>query len=170
MNILNLRGWEVTDSQEDERDYHIHAKYTSEPTGCPHCKSLFDKLYRHGTRPQELADLPAHGKRVTIRLTRTRYRCQSCGKTFLQPLPDVDKARDGRDMRGVVVLDCSDGRTAFRADDVVSITGGEWKDGTVTRIILRNGERFYVTKPFDEIMKTVWGNFTATGVNDAKVT
>lgn len=93
MNILNLRGWEVTDSQEDERDYHIHAKYTPEPTGCPNCKSLFDKLYRHGTRPQELADLPAHGKRVTIHLTRTRYRCQSCGKTFLQPLPDVDEGR-----------------------------------------------------------------------------
>lgn len=95
VNLINLPGWEVEAVKEDTASYHIHAKYTPEPHGCPHCKGLFDKLYRHGTRPQELADLPAHGKRVVIRLTRTRFRCQTCGKTFLQPLPDVD---DGRQM------------------------------------------------------------------------
>lgn len=36
------------------------------------------KLYRHGTREQLLMDLPAHGKRVGIDLTRKRYRCQNC--------------------------------------------------------------------------------------------
>lgn len=91
MNILNLPGWEVTGHSETGTDYRIEATYTVAPANCPHCNGLFDKLYRHGVREQHLRDLPAHGKRVTIALARKRYRCQECGKTFLQPLPDVDE-------------------------------------------------------------------------------
>lgn len=91
MNILNLPGWEVTGHSETGSDYRIEAAYTVAPANCPHCAGLFDKLYRHGVREQHLRDLPAHGKRVTIALARKRYRCQDCGKTFLQPLPDVDE-------------------------------------------------------------------------------
>jgi transposase len=46
-------------------------------------------------REQLIRDLPAHGKRVGILLTRTRYRCQECGQTFLQRLTEVD---DGKQM------------------------------------------------------------------------
>lgn len=90
MNILNLPGWEVTGHTQTKTDYRIEAVYTPEPTACPECSTLFDRLYRHGKREQEIRDLPAHGKRVVIVLTRKRYRCQGCGRTFLQPLPDVD--------------------------------------------------------------------------------
>ena len=90
MNILNLPGWEVTGHTRTKTDYRIEAVYTPEPTACPECSTLFDRLYRHGKREQEIRDLPAHGKRVVIALTRKRYRCQGCGRTFLQPLPDVD--------------------------------------------------------------------------------
>lgn len=91
MNLLNLPGWDVTGHADTKTDYRIDAVYTREPVACPECSTLFDRLYRHGKRVQELRDLPAHGRRVVIVLTRKRYRCQGCGRTFLQPLPDVDE-------------------------------------------------------------------------------
>lgn len=90
MNLLNLPGWAVVRVHESPNDYRVEATYDGQPTHCPHC-GLFGKLYRHGTRKQLLMDLPSHGRRVGIDLTRGRYRCQDCGKTFLQPLPDVDE-------------------------------------------------------------------------------
>jgi transposase len=94
MNLLNLPHWNIELVKISARDYRVHAAYGPEPSSCIHCGkgTLFaGKLYRHGTREQLLMDLPAHGKRVGILLTRNRYRCQDCGKTFLQPLPDVDE-------------------------------------------------------------------------------
>lgn len=35
-------------------------------------------------------DTPIHGKRVGIQALRHRYKCQYCGKTYLQPLPDMN--------------------------------------------------------------------------------
>jgi transposase len=92
MNIINLPNWVVVGIQQSQHDYRIEASYTVEPATCTHCGRgrLFNKLYRHGTRPQLLMDVPAHGKRVVIVLHRVRYRCQDCGKTFLQPIPDMD--------------------------------------------------------------------------------
>lgn len=91
MNILNLPEWEVTNVEQSEHDYRVEARFTIEPQACIHCGNgkLFGSLYRHGTRPQLLMDLPVHGKRVGIVVKRTRYRCQDCRKTFLQPLPDM---------------------------------------------------------------------------------
>ena len=94
MNILNLSDWSVDHVEESPRDYRVHATYTPQPDGCIHCgKGMLFKgrLHKHGSREQLLMDLPSHGKRVGILLARARYRCQDCGKTFLQPLPDVDE-------------------------------------------------------------------------------
>jgi transposase len=96
MNLLNLPGWEIASVKETRHDYRVEATYTPQPTVCPHCPaSLFPKLYRHGHWQQLIMDLSCHGKRVGISLKRTRWRCQDCGKTFLQPLPDVE---DGSSM------------------------------------------------------------------------
>lgn len=93
MNFLNLPDWEVVEVKESPTDYHVTATIGLEPKGCPHCRTLFEKLHRHGTYEQDIADLPSHGKRVTIHLKRKRYRCQNCGKTLLQPLLYVDERR-----------------------------------------------------------------------------
>lgn len=92
-NFLNLPNWEVASVKESKHDYRVNATYTPIPDRCPHCpESLFaGKVYRHGTMEQEVMDLPSHGKRVGIALTRVRLRCQDCKKTFLQPVPDVDE-------------------------------------------------------------------------------
>ena len=92
-SILNLPNWTVIAVKESDHDYEVEAVYTVQPTTCTHCGKgqLFGRLYRHGTREQTIMDLPAHGKQVGILLTRNRYRCRDCGKTFLQPLPDVDE-------------------------------------------------------------------------------
>jgi transposase len=96
MNLLNLPGWEIASVKESKHDYRVEAAYTPQPNACPHCPSnLFPKLYRHGHWPQLIMDLPCHGKRVGISLKRVRWRCQDCGKTFLQSLPDVE---DGMSM------------------------------------------------------------------------
>lgn len=89
--ILHLPNWEVAKVDQSEHDYRVEARYTVEPQLCIHCGQgkLFGSLYRHGTRPQLLMDLPVHGKRVGIVVKRVRYRCQDCRKTFLQPLPDM---------------------------------------------------------------------------------
>jgi transposase len=44
-------------------------------------------------RDQVSMDLPAHGKRVGLHLQRRRYRCLSCRRTFMQPIPDHDEKR-----------------------------------------------------------------------------
>lgn len=96
MNILNLPRWNVTAVKENAHDYRVEATVPEETPGyCGKCGSMFAKVYKHGTRQQLVHDLPAHGKRVGILLTRTRYRCQECGQTFLQQLTEVD---DGKQM------------------------------------------------------------------------
>lgn len=89
-NMLNLSNWTVDNITESTLDYRIEATYRLTPTACVHC-GVFDRYYRHGVRPQEVMDTPIHGKRVGIIVQRGRFRCRDCGRTFLQPLPDVDE-------------------------------------------------------------------------------
>lgn len=92
-NFLNLPSWEVVSVKESKHDYRVEATYSPLPEWCPHCEvSLFaSKVYRHGTMKQEVMDLPSHSKRVGIVLTRVRFRCQDCKKTFMQPVPDIEE-------------------------------------------------------------------------------
>lgn len=61
------------------------------PTACPDCRS--GRLYGHGTNEQTYRDTPIHGKTVQITVNRRRYRCQNCGKTLFDPMPDLDGKR-----------------------------------------------------------------------------
>lgn len=90
MDILNLPDWETIDVQESEYDYAIHAKYLKEPDACIRC-GVIGQTYRHGIKRQRYMDLPIHNKRVGLIVHRQRYHCRACGKTFIQPLPDMNK-------------------------------------------------------------------------------
>jgi transposase len=91
VNILNLEAYLVTGIQEDEHNYHIAAAVKHPPKACLHCRS--ESLHGFGKREQLLRDLPSHGKRVGLYVTTRRYRCQTCTKTFYEPLPAVDERR-----------------------------------------------------------------------------
>lgn len=88
MNILNLPDWTINDVNETVDSYKITATYDVVPSGCPHCGFMLK--YRHGTISKLFADTPIHGKQVAILAIRERYICQNCGKSYIQPLPDVD--------------------------------------------------------------------------------
>ena len=85
MSLLNLKGWKVTQMTETATDYKVKATFDGEPTACPKCGQASGFL-GHGTRPQRVMDIPTHGKRASVTITRKRYRCRACGATFLQPV------------------------------------------------------------------------------------
>ncbi len=89
MDILYLPDWNVTNVEESDQLYLITGEYAIAPSGCPHCGFMI--RYGHGTKEKVFMDTPIHGKRVAIRAVRQRYKCQNCGKTYLQPLPDMNE-------------------------------------------------------------------------------
>jgi transposase len=91
VNILNLPQYRVLGVEESEHDYHVTAEPLDVTLACPHCESTH--LTSWGTREQVFKDLPMHGKRVGIYIDTKRLRCQSCGKTFSQPLPVLAENR-----------------------------------------------------------------------------
>jgi transposase len=90
---LNLPSVTVSRIEEkNDRDYHVYAIPSSEPQSCLGCEST--ALYGHGTKTTLYMDMPMHGHRVGILLKRKRYKCRSCGITFVQRCDDInDKHR-----------------------------------------------------------------------------
>lgn len=88
-DLLNLPYWNVLKVQETDLNYVIDATYEVAPAGCHHCGFMI--RYGHGTKEKLFMDTPIHGKRVGIRAIRNRYKCQNCGKTYIQPLPDMNE-------------------------------------------------------------------------------
>jgi len=90
-NILNLSAYRVLHVESNEHDYHITAEAIETPRRCLHCFS--NNLVGFGRREQMVRDLPMHGKRVGLYVNTRRFRCRGCGKTFYEPLPEIDEKR-----------------------------------------------------------------------------
>lgn len=90
-NILNWPDYKVLHVSELEHDYQVHAEVSEPPTHCPHCNH--SEIVGFGRRDEVVMDTPVHCKRTGIMLNRRRYRCQSCRKTFLEPVPHKDDKR-----------------------------------------------------------------------------
>lgn len=71
--------------------YLVEAIGSAAPRPCVHCSSAL--LYRHGSVEQDYQDTPSHGRAVTIRVTRQRFRCQQCTRTQSEEIPDLDDRR-----------------------------------------------------------------------------
>ena len=89
-DFLNLGDLATTEVVEDAENgqYKVLALSRGAIAGCLHCLAT-EGIQRFGTVDQTIVDTPHHGKFCTIHVTRQRYRCTGCGRTFLHPLPDV---------------------------------------------------------------------------------
>lgn len=95
MNLLNLPDFKVQRVEESDHDYHVYAEASNTPSACNHCSS--SRLIGHGRNEQVIRDLPTHGKRLAIYVDTRRWRCQDCGKTFMEMLPAVNAKREMTD-------------------------------------------------------------------------
>lgn len=91
-NILNWPHWTVIRVEETDSDYRISAQPATPPSVCIFCGTI-GQLRPYGARAQRFMDLPVHAKRTGILVERRRLDCQSCGRIFIEPLPEMDEKR-----------------------------------------------------------------------------
>lgn len=86
--ILRLpEQYKIIEERENISDYLFLVEY-DQPASCPFCGFLF--LDKHGRKEKIYMDEPIGRRRVGIQVSRQRYKCQQCGKTFIQELPEMD--------------------------------------------------------------------------------
>ncbi len=89
--MLNLPSFKILDMKESEYDYRFLVETILPlPSYCPKCGTVAN-LYNHGKKEQLFFDLPMHAKRVGIFVKRQRSKCNECGVTFFENLPDIDE-------------------------------------------------------------------------------
>ncbi|MBB2187258.1 transposase [Gluconacetobacter liquefaciens] len=75
----------------------VETKSRSHGAACLDCGTLSHRLHSHYVR--KLADMPAHGRRVSLSMTVRRFRCTDKGcrrRTFVEPLGDSRLPTRGR--------------------------------------------------------------------------
>ena len=87
-DILDLDGWTVLNRHQEDGLDVLEAEYALEPPACLKCGTI-GHLYRHGTKETTYLDTPFRGAPARLRAKVRRYKCRSCGETFLQPLGGV---------------------------------------------------------------------------------
>jgi transposase len=91
-DILRLPSLKVI-SVKCKSKYYINAETVKKPSLCPCCGAISPRLRIQAHKRQIFHDLRIHGKMVGILVDRKRYLCVECGKTFMEPLPDLDEKR-----------------------------------------------------------------------------
>lgn len=77
-----LAGVKAIGFEESAEKWSI-AVASEKPVGaCPHCGKKH--IVNFGRVPQVLKDTPIAGKPVTLYFDTRRFRCQTCGKTFME--------------------------------------------------------------------------------------
>ena len=81
----------------EDKEIRVQAHYRSPDAACPDCGVFSGQV--HSSYERTLMDLPAHGRRVLIRVTIRRFRCSegACArKTFAEPLAGIVDGRFAR--------------------------------------------------------------------------
>ncbi len=91
MDILNLKSLNILNHYNDKSYIEIEVESKLKPQNCPFCGH--SALYSHDKTEQAFFDTPTQRKPVILKMMRMRYKCPSCGKTFREPLPDIDDKR-----------------------------------------------------------------------------
>ena len=85
--MLNLPDLIVEGMKETADEYIISVTVKEEPPDVDCC--LYQKLVSNGRKEAFFTDTPMHGRRVTLRMLRQRYKCQACGKTAYGTIPHM---------------------------------------------------------------------------------
>ncbi|WP_066721588.1 MULTISPECIES: ISL3 family transposase [Hyphomicrobiales] len=103
-------------SQPDEK--LIVVQSLLDRPACPSCTKEPRWVHKHGPIEQEFRDIP-HGEPTVLKLRRNRFKCSSCGHTWMEKIPSLD---DGRLMtkrlRQFIVKRCLKDTNYSVADDV----------------------------------------------------
>ena len=79
--LLGLKGYEVVTVIESEGKIIVEARAQESKAVCPYCSSV--KLYWHGLgKRRRVLHSWSNGKKVYLELSRQRWRCQDCGRSF----------------------------------------------------------------------------------------
>jgi len=79
--LLGLKGYEVGMVTENGGKIIVEARSRERKPICPYCSSV--KLYRHGSgKRRRVLHSWSNGKKVYLELSRQRWRCQDCGRSF----------------------------------------------------------------------------------------
>ena len=70
---------------------YLWCTHRDEVALCPHCGSLSTKI--HQEEPRSIRHLDVWGKKTFIHFLSRRFKCEDCGRTFVEELPFVDSHR-----------------------------------------------------------------------------
>ncbi len=87
--LLGLQGLIIKNIEENETGIIIYAEMERKEHHCISCGTATNTI--HDYREQEIKDIPAFGKLVSIVLRKRRYRCKHCGKRFFESNPFLPK-------------------------------------------------------------------------------
>ena len=87
--LLGLQGLNITNIEENEKSILIYSEMERKEHTCISCGTATNTV--HDYREQEIKDIPAFGKLVSIKLRKRRYRCKHCGKRFFECNPFLPK-------------------------------------------------------------------------------
>ncbi len=80
--LLNLQEVTVKKIENIDKHKYIYIQMHRKEHCCPNCYCMTNTI--HDYRSQEIKDVSAFGDNVTLILKKRRYRCQSCGKRFIE--------------------------------------------------------------------------------------
>ena len=88
-SLTLLTECEPDTAYPDRRMFLTRCK--TEPTCCPYCGVLAERLYKHGIHLRQFNEVPAFPHKIVYGIEVQRWKCRDCAKTFSQALPDMDE-------------------------------------------------------------------------------
>lgn len=100
--MLNLDEFVVIKKEVNDYYYRYTVEAKDRPYMCTKCcweeldlpiedDNKGKKFTIHGNKMREVADIPIHGKPVTLVIKHIRYKCPCCRGTFYQPFFTIDR-------------------------------------------------------------------------------
>ena len=87
--LVGLQEVVIKNVIEENSQTIIYTQLIRKKHSCPSCGNQTDSV--HDYRTQYIKDIPAFGKNMIIRFRKRRYRCDNCGKRFMESVEWLPK-------------------------------------------------------------------------------